>query len=293
VEPRTRLALKYLSYGWSVVPVHIPLFVDNVQHDWDFTEVKCSCGRDECSYPGKHPRVNWQQYSTRLPTEDEVVDWFERTYFGSNIGMVTGSVSGVVVVDVDGDPREYEKLNLPPTLTSRTGGGGHHYLYACSVPIRSLGQKTPKRRGFAPGIDLKAEGGFIVLPPSLHESGDTYEWTSKMPPATLDPKSLPVTTEGTSNHLAERTWFLDLLAGVEEGGRSDAAAKLAGRYAYLGLSEPETYLLMMAWNTFNTPPMHESEMSRTIRSVYQRHRNSKKEVETISDMMRLLDEGRS
>lgn len=291
MEPRTKLALRYLSYGWSVIPVHIPLMPES--NDFDVAEVadnpECSCGRNDCSYPGKHPRVNWRTYSNRLPTEAEVTEWFEISCYGSNIGVVTGSVSKLVVVDVDGDPKHFEALKLPKTLSAITGGGGRHYFYRCETAIRSLGQATDKKRGFATGIDLKAEGGFIVLPPSVHQSGSVYSWEEKMPPSLLDPKMLPVVADDSLSSNGDHSWFHELLEGVEEGGRSTAAAKLSGRYATLGLTTEETALLMMAWNTQNRPPMSQFELIRTVQSVYRKHSESSKRIETIGDIMAELE----
>lgn len=259
MESMTERAIKYRGYGWSVIPVHIPL-------PWG-----CSCGNDQCKYPGKHPRVNWKEYEKRLPTVPEIQEWFESSMYGSNIGVVTGVISNLVVVDVDGALEEYGKLDLPETLTALTGGGGYHFYYRCETPIRSLGQAVDGKRGFAPGIDLKAEGGFIVMPPSKHESGDSYSWLTKMAPATLDPKMLPVVPERTSRNNGDPTWYEELLLGVEEGGRSNAAARLAGRYALLNLTMDEATILLQGWNTLNVPPLDRFELRRTVKSVYQRH----------------------
>ena len=80
-------ALDYESRGFSVVPVHTAL-----------PDGKCTCGRPGCKSPGKHPRGAWKNYqNVRISVED-----IERTFKdGGNVGIVTGEVSDLFVVDID------------------------------------------------------------------------------------------------------------------------------------------------------------------------------------------------
>lgn len=100
----------------------------------------------------------------------------------SNIGMACGAQSGgIIVVDIDIDDEqgkdgsmslrkwEHEHGEIPDTATTKTGRGGSHYLY------RSTG-KTRSRIACQEGIDIRADGGYIVLPPSIHPNGEQYEW---------------------------------------------------------------------------------------------------------------------
>ncbi len=126
---------------------------------------------------------------TARPTEIEA--WWDR-WPDTNVGVVTGWVSALVVVDVDprhgGDATlaelEAEHQPLPPIVASVTGGGGRHLYFAHPthlVPSRPL----------ATGIDLKAEGGLVVAPPSRHTSGSTYQWQAGHGPDQLVPAALP------------------------------------------------------------------------------------------------------
>lgn len=93
-----------------------------------------------------------------------------------NIGIATGSVSGFVVIDIDPRNGGYESWSallkeygsVHPQRIALTGGGGRHMLFA--VP------DYPLRSKLAEGIDVKGDGGYIVAPPSIHPSGDAYEW---------------------------------------------------------------------------------------------------------------------
>ena len=123
----------------------------------------------------KKPLVDWKKYQTEKPTAEQIEEWFSKP--GVNIGLITGEISGIGVVDIDVDKltgkfsAEAEELikKLPPTLTSITGGGGRHYFYRLTKPLKSY-------NGIMKGVDIKADGGYVMLPPSVHESGREYKY---------------------------------------------------------------------------------------------------------------------
>jgi DNA-binding MarR family transcriptional regulator len=107
---------------------------------------------------------------------------------GENVGLKTGSGSGTVIIDVD--PRnggmetlgrlQAEHGHLPPTRLHASGGGGYHYVLrypegVMEVPSRTIG----------PGVEVKADGAGVVLPPSTHTSGGSYEVLINTPLAPL------------------------------------------------------------------------------------------------------------
>jgi hypothetical protein len=110
------------------------------------------------------------------------------------VAIVTGGVSGLVVLDVDprhGGDRSLRQLELdegplPVTLESRTGGGGRHLWFS------SGGSPGSPSRILAPGIDVKGEGGLAIAPPSLHASGERYAWLAGRGPDDREPAALPV-----------------------------------------------------------------------------------------------------
>jgi hypothetical protein len=96
----------------------------------------------------------------------------------ANIGIATGAPSGLWALDVDLDHGGEDSLaelegthgGLPETITSITGGGGRHLLFKHpGVPVRN-------RVAIRPGVDCRGDGGFIVAPPSVHQSGRRYVW---------------------------------------------------------------------------------------------------------------------
>ena len=95
-----------------------------------------------------------------------------------NVGIPTGSVSGFWVLDVDGDngeanlfALEAEHGRLPPTREVITGGGGRHLWFKYTGPIQSSVGKI------APGVDVRGDGGYVIVPPSVHVSGREYHWS--------------------------------------------------------------------------------------------------------------------
>ena len=172
-------AFAYRGLGWAVIPVHTPVVGG------------CSCGREDCPSPGKHPRVRWQAYAQRGPGIEEIRGWW-RTWPDANLGVVTGRVSGIAVLDVDprsgGDAAlagfEARWGPLPPTAETLTGGGGRH------VWLDPAGAGLPSAM-LAPGLELKAEGGAVVAPPSVHASGRRYAWRKARAPWERAPAPVP------------------------------------------------------------------------------------------------------
>jgi len=262
-------ALMYLDMGWCVYPAH------SVNLHTGF----CSCGRLECPCPGKHPIGQWSEFQRRLPTSHEVNLWF--SVLDCNIGTVTGLISGIAVVDIDGDEgiANAKTLGLEATLTSRTGGGGYHMFYSITTPTRSKVQVLK-------GVDIRGDGGYIVLSPSLHRSGKHYEWLEPRGLAPFDPEPF----ERPSYSSSGDDWSYELLQGVSTGNRSVSAARLSGRYFSMGLSIEEVWILMQGWNQRNNPPLDLVELKRTVESVKKKHGEQAVpiQIETLKQIRSLL-----
>jgi len=159
--PAKEWALYYLRRGWSVVPVR----------------------RGE-----KIPAVPWHQFQNRRATPAEIDDWFVDPTMG--VGIVTGPISNLTVLDFDGEIGAATEQSLLPRIgagpVSLTGGGGAHRLMA------HPGRRVPSRKGILPGMDIRGDGGFIVAPPSVHASGRQYSWDVD---AHVDDLGLPSLTD--------------------------------------------------------------------------------------------------
>lgn len=127
----------------------------------------------------KTPLIPWRAYQKRRASRSDIEGWYKATP-NANIGIVTGAINGLVVLDLDNDEAiaEAGRLGLPDTLMVRTGKGRHVYF-------RHPGYKITNRAGFLPGMDIRGDGGYIVGPGSLHPSGAVYAWEKSPGPFTL------------------------------------------------------------------------------------------------------------
>lgn len=148
-------ALAYRATGWPVLPLHA------------WVDERCTCGRDDCTSPAKHPRLHNGLHGASAD-EDTIVGWWRR-WPTANVGLRTGVAFDVL--DVDGQEGQESILaagNLPCVPESFTGGGGNHLLF--------LPTGSGNRAGILPKVDWRGQNGYIVAPPSLHASGKLYEW---------------------------------------------------------------------------------------------------------------------
>lgn len=185
-------ALEYAALGLPVFPVH------GIRTLPDGTNL-CTCGRPACPHPGKHPACAHGFLDATTDPDTLRALFPDDPNQPRNLGLPTGTASGLVVVDVD--PRNFppstgtdpfqELLTLvpdlaTPTRTASTPGDGTthgthlYYRIPSVIPIKTI-------PNFRPGIDLKADGGYVILPPSQTLNG-TYEFTT---PPTLPAQPLP------------------------------------------------------------------------------------------------------
>lgn len=129
---------------------------------------------------GKRPLLKaWQKRPRE--TLREVLDWASR----GNLGLRTGRISGVVVIDLD-EGGDTDPLGLPPTVTVRSGGNGTHFYYRYAGPLGNSAGKL------GPHIDVRADGGQVVFAGSVHpETGRAYEWEPGRSPGEIPLADLP------------------------------------------------------------------------------------------------------
>jgi len=188
--------------------------------------------------------------------------WWQQ-WPNANVAVATGAGSGIIAIDIDGPEGEksLEGKDLPPAFEQLTGGGGRHLVYA------HPGNCTLKSgAGLLHKVDSRAEGGYIMVQPSNHKSGDFYEW--KTPPWDDYPTCAP-------------DWWLDLLverkpkpssihapSQVQEGGRNNYLAQFAGKLRRSG-HEYDEMLSIIQYHNAKTckPPLEEDEVERICRSI--------------------------
>jgi Bifunctional DNA primase/polymerase, N-terminal len=155
--------LELVGEGRLILPLHTP------------TARGCSCGR-RCGRVGKHPRSTFGLKSATNDWEQVAIWWHAQPE--ANIGM---RCDNLVAFDIDGpagrrslQQLEWELGELPPTRAQASGRGMHLF---CALPTGVLIGNSVAPLGYPAGLDLRAgERGYVVVAPSLHESGRRYAW---------------------------------------------------------------------------------------------------------------------
>lgn len=233
-------AMEYVDSGWSVLPV-----------------------RPEEKRPFM---TNWLQYTKTKATRGMVENWFN-TLTGAGIGAVTGRISGIIVLDVESHcPMSIEELlkKYPTQMVAKSGSGGYHLYFQYPVNVPHISNRV---RIFE-GADLRADGGFIVLPPTRHPNGHKYEWVKKGALGAFPMALLDLRSEST---VKNEGWITEALRGVTEGGRNDTCARLAGYFFKKGVTSDIVEALLLDWNERNDPPLPIREIRTTIKSIERSH----------------------
>lgn len=192
-----------------------------------------------------------------------------------NVAVVTGRISGIFTVDIDGEDAEAEvrKLErehdvLPPTVESITARGRHLFFKCPITPIRNSASKI------APAVDVRADGGYVLVPPSIHPTGKRYAWSVDSASTFADAPDwlLSIIVEpngGVRAGVAE--WRALVRDGVREGERNAGIARLCGHLLRRYVDPIVVCELVQAWNvTHCVPPLEPSEVATTINSICRR-----------------------
>lgn len=271
---------RYETLGWSVIPIR----------------------------PGTKQTfpISWKKYQETRPTHEQMETW-ARAWPKAGLAVVTGAISGVIVIDIDRIPEDAPTAQeralamlsrslierLPQTATTRTSKGRHLYF-------KHPGTWVPTKvgRSFLPGLDVRGDGGYALLPPSLHPSGWVYAWETPPEDGIAEmPAELLHAVVDTPKYIQEQLGITDrrdhsenalestpygtwktALAGVGEGGRNESAAKVIGKL--LQSTDTELWELqweaVKQWNERNNPPMAEKELRTTFDSIAKKERDNRR-----------------
>ncbi|CAG1011316.1 hypothetical protein RHIZO_03993 [Rhizobiaceae bacterium] len=256
-DPRDTIATldaahAYAARGWSVIPFEAR---------------------------AKRPGLPWLEFQKRRASPEEVEHWF-RHRRDANVGVVTGAVSGIVVVDVDAGhdgvaslaTLENEHGPLPVTVESITGGGGRHLYFA------HPGGSVPNRVGMLPGIDIRGDGGCVVTPPSMHASGRRYAWAKGRAPGAMAVAPLPAWLQemlrpGSAHPGKPLAHWRELVKSeIGEGLRNTTLTSLAGHLMWHGIDPQVALELLLGWNRMRcAPPLADGEVAGIVDSVARMH----------------------
>jgi hypothetical protein len=229
-----------------------------LEHGWSLIEVERR---------GKIPAGKWAHAQTERASSADVALWLDA---GSNLGVVTGELSGLVVVDCD-NADAVARVTLEgyrPTPTVITGRGCHLYF-------RWPGQHVGNAVGILEGVDVRGEGGFCVVPPSVHPSGEVYRWATGLSLADLPPAECPAwllrASETAQKGREPSEWVAAFRSQVGNGERNQRCAELAGHLLRRRVEPAIVFELMLGWNERRCrPAMREGEVRQVVKSIYQR-----------------------
>ncbi len=193
----------------------------------------------------------------------------------ANIGMPTGAASGLVVIDIDiKNNGQYgwqgllgEQGPLPHTAQSFTGNGMHLFFKHPGYAIKCSQSKI------AHGVDVKADGGYVVLPPSVHPSGKSYGWELSSDIAEVTPVELPDWLSrllSNTDEIAQPgpTWREPGSDSILEGKRNKTLASIAGYMQRAAIPSSAMVAALMEINTLRCkPPLSAQEIQAIVKSI--------------------------
>jgi hypothetical protein len=259
-------ALEYAKKGKPVFPLH------------GLLNGQCTCGKDCGNNRSKHPRI-LGGFKNATVDEAKIREWWN-LWPDANIGVPTGQPSHFVVLDIDprhGGQDSLAQLQvrygpLPDTLRQNTGGGGYHLAF--SSPEGAIIHNSTGLSGFE-GLDVRGDGGYIVVAPSLHHSGNCYKWDKSTPriPAELPQWLLDLMTnkqDRDKNHGNAKAYFdmASMLAGVPEGRRNDTLFRAACKLRNADVPEDWAMQLILKAAENCKPSLPEDEAQEIVSHTY-------------------------
>lgn len=296
---------RYLSLGFSVIPVKtLPYVTYEIPPGFDAQ--------------AKKPLIKWEQFQQRLPTLEEALSW-SRHWPHSGIAVCTGAISDAAAIDDDRSKRPpltnrtkeqeaefqslalrfggesalrdfyraaddlYEKLMELPTARARSGKGKHFWF---RMPRNDDGVIVPLGSSvkFLPGWDTRADGGYIIVPPSVHPCGSPYVW-ERTPEEGILPMPrwvhetitrLPAFAKVTAMHNGRPAWSIN--HDVFQGFRNNTMAawyggQLRGSTFYHEDTWPQLYEISQMYNQqYMKPPIPDDELQATFLSIARKER---------------------
>lgn len=200
--------------------------------------------------PGqKHPPMAaWQQAAT--VSEATIGNWWTGLYQGFGVGIATGHLADggtFFVLDIDERDAysgrdtlaELESVHgpLPPTITSITGTNSEHRFLR--PPAGWPVPRNDQSGKIGAGLDIRGEGGQVVVAPTIHPNGNAYAWMIDHGPGEIDMAEAP-------------EWLMQLLAPVERPAATPAAPNVQRDVFTLATSPADRYNGRTTWTELLT-----------------------------------------
>jgi Bifunctional DNA primase/polymerase, N-terminal/Protein of unknown function (DUF3987)/Primase C terminal 1 (PriCT-1) len=242
-NPKLTAALAYAKRGWRVIPIN-----------WVREDGACSCANPGCDNIGKHPLTAHGVKDADL-VEQTICTWWTN-HPKANIGIATGAVSGIAVLDVD--PRHGGRKSmcdlknqfgqLPDGPRVYTGGGGVHVYFSHPGPV------LKNKVGLFPGVDVRADGGYVLAAGSNHKSGRTYRWKQGHTPTDLAIPPLPHWLLNSLRRDHPMSVGLDHENRILSGQRNATLTSLGGVMRSRGMSPRAIEAALLAENQHRCDP---------------------------------------
>jgi len=221
----------------------------------------------------KKPLVAWNQYIKQEMSDDQITTIFEKLYPGANIGLIT---NGLFIVDADNiEAEKWCDENIKTHVTVRTARGKHYFF-------KNPNGLDYRNSANALGIDIRANGGYVVAPGSTHGNGHKYQWEIGQQTDFDSAQDLPEITKETYQLLQQKlgkgnfTFDSQKVKPINsvfdtgparKGERNNKAASLTGALLAKKCSMYQVKELLDSWNQQNNPPLSYSELNTTIASI--------------------------
>jgi len=162
-----KAALYYQKQGFSVIPVNAD----------------------------KKPIIKWEEFQKRIASPEEIKSWFKKTP-SVNIGIVTGEISNLTVIDIDTKEGRVALEDILPEsflspIADTPSGGSHFY---CRYEAG-----TGNAVRFIEGCDIRSEGGYVVAPPSSNGNGKAWAWREGVKISEIEIPSTPLSITNLLN----------------------------------------------------------------------------------------------
>jgi hypothetical protein len=238
-------ALRYLKMGYNIIPL---------------------------KPRGKEPLFPWKEWQTKRVTSEDIAKWWNAAP-NANIGIVTGKLSNLAVIDLDGPEgiSSAAKLKLTSPVAS-ISGGGKHLWYLNNEAIKNSVKTIP-------GIDVRAEGGYIVAPPSVHPNGMRYRFingprvTGNLPFFPMDLFVAKQIAKVTGSAAKEDSWIAKALEEMKDGNIDNTLTSVLGRMRHDGYTAEDARILLLPHA--ERVGAADGHLEEKIRNIWSRYEPSK------------------
>jgi putative DNA primase/helicase len=208
----------------------------------------------------------WKKYQHEKAIPAQLESWWEN-HPRANVGIVTGKISGIIVIDCDSKEacerfvKDYPEAE--ETLQSRTGRGKHFY-FEWAAGIRNKAGTVLGR-----GVDVKSDGGYVVAPPSIHKNGKRYTWLNDARIQLLPRKLKEALTISSKRHATSQTRKSPKQKEViKEGERNSRLTSIAGAMQRQGVNRDAILNALVSENSARCDPrLSDDELEGIVESV--------------------------